>query len=406
MTDAEPKRRRRGWKILGVVLGAMLLCVVVLYVWASAVADRRFDRIRAELKATVDAKRAAVPSRPVLRGTAEPGNAMDDYKLASGEAVKLKTINKLGDLVSRTAKADPEAGKEAVAAAGPMLAHLRRGAGRAGARADYAWEQGTAMPIPGLLDYQRGINLVVLVARARAEEGNPGEAAGVLLDGCQMGRDVGDDGLMIAEMIGSALLNLTLTEIRDLLAAGRFDAAAIRDLDAGLGVLDGSFPSHARSLNNEALMMGTTFLAEAEKSGWGVARFFHTNAYEAISRSMARAAKAQSLPWGESLREFAAIEEEAKSSWNPLVRMTVPSLLGNTRVHRERLAQLRLLRTALRFKATGELLDLDDPFGTKLKTARSGDALKVWSVGRDGADDGGDGAWKTDGKDIVLELKK
>jgi len=36
------------------------------------------------------------------------------------------------------------------------------------------------------------------------------------------------------------------------------------------------------------------------------------------------------------------------------------------KVYRERRTQLRLLRTAVRYLATGEILNLDDPYGGKL----------------------------------------
>jgi hypothetical protein len=262
------------------------------------------------------------------------------------------------------------------------------------------------MNVPGLLDTQRVSNVAVVKARALAEEGKAREAAGVLLDALQLGRDVASDGVLISEMIGSALLWVSLREIRDLLAAGLFDADSLRDLEAGLAVLDGSFPSHAQTLENEAMLIGISMCGEAEKSGWGAARLLHTNAYEGISRSLARAIRAQSLPWAEAQREFADTDSEAKSSWNPLVRITAPSLIGNSRVNRERRAHLALVRTAVHFKATGEVLELGDPFGTTLKSSRTGDDLRIWSVGRDGVDDGGLGGWKADGKDIVVDVKR
>jgi hypothetical protein len=66
-----------------------------------------------------------------------------------------------------------------------------------------------------------------------------------------------------------------------------------------------------------------------------------------------------------------------------------------------------LLRVATHWRRTGELLDLDDPFGAKLKSAKSGEGLKLWSIGADGVDNSGTGQWKpAAGADIVLEAKR
>jgi hypothetical protein len=65
-----------------------------------------------------------------------------------------------------------------------------------------------------------------------------------------------------------------------------------------------------------------------------------------------------------------------------------------------------MLRMAVHARATGKPLDLDDPFGAKLRTEEKDGKLRIWSIGPDGVDDGGAGEWKTDVKDIVLELKK
>jgi hypothetical protein len=74
---------------------------------------------------------------------------------------------------------------------------------------------------------------------------------------------------------------------------------------------------------------------------------------------------------------------------------------------RERRAQLRLLRLAAHRKATGEVLALDDPFGTTLRHAVTPAGLKAWSVGEDGRDDGGAGDWEgRAGPDIVLEVPR
>jgi hypothetical protein len=63
---------------------------------------------------------------------------------------------------------------------------------------------------------------------------------------------------------------------------------------------------------------------------------------------------------------------------------------------------------AARYRATGELLELPDPFGDKLRNRLTDDALKLWSVGSEGKDHGGIGRFSLDGdgQDILLEVRR
>jgi hypothetical protein len=77
MTEA-PKRRGRAWKILGVVVGVIVACAAGLLIWVNVVAGRKLDEIRRKSILMVAQWQARDPRRPVLRGTAEPGNAWED----------------------------------------------------------------------------------------------------------------------------------------------------------------------------------------------------------------------------------------------------------------------------------------------------------------------------------------
>jgi len=63
------------------------------------------------------------------------------------------------------------------------------------------------------------------------------------------------------------------------------------------------------------------------------------------------------------------------------------------------MADLRILRIAARYRATGEVLPLKDPYGDAYRQTRTETRMKFWSVGLDGKDDGGD-----PDKDRVLEV--
>lgn len=70
-------------------------------------------------------------------------------------------------------------------------------------------------------------------------------------------------------------------------------------------------------------------------------------------------------------------------------------------MNRGTLARLRLIRAAATFRATGKFPDLVDPFGAKLLHNVENGNVKIWSIGPDGKDDGGQEA-----KDTVLEMPK
>jgi len=395
---------RRGWEILGIVGGALFVCLAVIFIWVSVVAGRKYGELDARCRVSIEGARARDPLRPVLLGTAEPGNACEDYALAFKELKKTKDFAKLALIVERHPKADLEFGKSALAEQGRALELLSRGARRSGSKWEYRWEDGSGMELPGLLASHHLASLGVLRGRSLAEGGKPREAAGILLDIAQMGRDIGSDGPMICEMIGIALLDQSFREIRDLLVAGSFDTDSLADLDAGLAVLDDNYMSHARILANEAMLMSVSMRDEGGRARWVFGKMLCVDGAERMDRALDRMAKAESLPWAEARKEMDAVVEEGRSSWNPVARIALPGLGGSSDVVRERQAQLRLLRTAVRFKRTGEILELDDPLGSKLHVSRTGGALKVWSSGRDGVDDGGTGGWQAKSKDIVLEL--
>ena len=403
----EPVRKRTSaWKILGIVVGVILLSIVALIVWAAAAGSRKVARMQERSRVHLAAVKAADGRRPVLRGDAQEGNAWEDYALAQAEARKFPQALRLGEIVDRSPKADPELAKAALAAHAVAIDHLRRGAGRASSCAGYEWEQGHRMHLPPMVDFSTTANLALLQARALVAEGKSRDAAGVLLDVCQYGRDQASDGVVISYMVGTAILANAFTEIKDHLAAGKFDKAALEDLDRGLKVLEGSFPRYGQVIMNEALLFTGGLLDESADGGGGPMRLVYADGVEKMSYAMAATASTESLPWAEARKEIKRIETEAQDSWNPISRMTIPSLSTSGRVGRQRLAQLRLLREAVHWSLSGQLLDLEDPFGAKLSFQEKAGKLKIWSIGPDGVDDGGAGDWKSHLKDIPLEINR
>jgi hypothetical protein len=399
------KKSRSGWMIAGLVVGALLACVAVLWVVLSSIGTTKIEQMRALAAARRAEMRALDPARPTLRGASEPGNAFDDYTPAMDAVKATPDINKLGEIFRRGPKADSEFGKTTLNALAGVIDQIHRGAGRAGAKYPYDWEKGLTMPTPNLTTATSTATLVTLKSRALAEEGKGREAAGLLLDVLQFGRDLGSDGVLIVEMIGYAMIGTALEELRSQLNEDRLDKAALEDLDRGLATLEKTLPDHGRALMNDLLLTGG-LNDPGLVGGWTPLRLVFANAVEETTGMMARAAKAETVSWAECLKVNAQIEADAKQSWNPVTKIAVPSTEVSSRNVRVRVAQIRMMRVAVHRAATGELLDLDDPFGTKLKTAKTEPGFKIWSIGQDGVDDGGTGAWKNEGKDLVLELKK
>src|SRR4030095_3117365 len=73
---------------------------------------------------------------------------------------------------------------------------------------------------------------------------------------------------------------------------------------------------------------------------------------------------------------------------NPLVGRSMPYLAWS---ELRRKAELRLLRIAAHYGATGEVLNLGDPYGASILDSVDAPRGEFWSVGEDGQDHGGDG---------------
>jgi hypothetical protein len=58
---------------------------------------------------------------------------------------------------------------------------------------------------------------------------------------------------------------------------------------------------------------------------------------------------------------------------------------------------------AAHYRATGEFLELEDPFGGMIRRGENGCRWKLWSIGPDGIDQGGV-AQKDDLHDPILDI--
>src|SRR6185369_6263372 len=249
---SRPRRRMSGWKIAGLIAAILAVLLLAYTLYIQSVADRRWAAMEQsvhELRSISDQRNGP---RPVLRGTAVPGNAWDDYSPALVTARGMPTAV-LGQYVTRGPKADRQKLEAALLAHGAALDGLRKGAMRAEGLYRTKWEDGWSANVPGLLQSQNLGNLAVCKARLLAEEGKSREASELLLDTCQFGRDLGYNQPLISEMIAIAITALALEELRDLILAGKFSREELAEIARELAILDGSFPQNSHSLMNNAM---------------------------------------------------------------------------------------------------------------------------------------------------------
>ena len=131
-------------------------------------------------------------------------------------------------------------------------------------------------------------------------------------------------------------------------------------------------------------------------------------AFATMAAAVRRLQEADERPWIESRDLLKKLSAELSTHPNPIIQTAPEEVLASDLLHRGHRAQLRLLRAAVHFKATGEVLDLDDPFGGKLLRSLANETLKVWSVGPEGVDHGGTGSFHfdPDGKDVVVDVRR
>jgi hypothetical protein len=418
-------KRLSSWKAIGLIAGVLALLLLTYGLYIHAIADRRWRDMQQSLQELRSMSDLRNGPRPVLRGTAVPGNAWEDYSPAL-TIMKSAPTSVLRESVDRTPKADRAKLEAALATHGKALDGLRKGAMRADGIYRLKWEEGFSADIPGLLQSQNLTNLAVCRSRLLIEEGKSREAAELLLDTCQFAHDLGYNQMLISEMISLALYGIALEELRDLVLHGNLSGADLAEIARELEILDRSFPKNGDSMLNEAMLAGYHFLKadgsprelysgvdgslEWDYFVWRSLlpqRLIGADAFFTELDYMKRFAEADEQSWGTSQAVVLKSQAEMVKLKNPVSRVLLPGLTSSSQAGRDRRTQLRLLRIAAQYRATGEILELEDPFGAKLLSSVYGGTLKVWSVGKDGVDDGGKGQWKPDrGPDIVLDVDK
>ena len=369
--------------------------------------ERRVDQLRAELEARGG-------PRPVLRGTPIPGNAWDDY-LPAIEAVPTAD-ERLGETYRS------EVLRQVVTAYAPLVDGLRRGTRRAEVRRFRIHERG-----PHFNDLEDGWpsrllvlgDLAVFQARLLAQDDKPRQAAELLLEVCKYAEDVTRDGSSQAHWLGTNIASDAFIELDRLMMDGRLSAEDCRALEPELVQLDERLPGFDPVLLGLMEQIGTWMLNgyPVDKiptptcmlvrglidPGW---RYGYSQpllmvaAFDETESLLTPLLKAGSGSAAEETALLAKVAAGRDASLTGYVRVFLEHLPDSSHLRSTR-AHLRVLRMAARYVATGEILELADPHGTKLHHGVDGNRIRFWSVGGDGIDHGGNMA---DRRDDILEI--
>lgn len=420
-----PRRRLSNRAIAGIIAGALLLVAVSIGILIRVTADAAWNAMEERIQVMMAEARARPTARPALRGLPEPGNAWTDYEaglqVMAGIRSEIPTIAKFA---FRRPDEDRAAIEKLLASHGKAIEHLRRGAGRAEYSFSYTWERGHEVDDPPTYSGQGLAQFAQARARVLAEQGRPGEGAALLMDVIQFGGDYRRNGTMLTHYMGTSMVGQALDQLRDLFAGGSLTAGDLASLERELEAADNSWADFRVVLSNDALQAACAFRADPRTtwgtepaSDWEAFRFGFSRRLMAadavihIGRFMERYVRLESLPWSEWLMAHLELEKEIESAPNPLVSKCHISVPASSTSQRHRRVQLRLLRAALHYRTSGEIPELEDPFGTRLRHSSSGDKLRIWSLGRDGVDQQGEGTWaespqQARGPDVVLEIPK
>jgi len=247
---------------------------------------------------------------------------------------------------------------------------------------------------------------VLCIAKARllADAGHTREALDLLTELCLFSRDTAQTSLGSDGGSGFAMMLAVLRELRDMVQSRELAITDLRNLEFRLRLLDDNFPDYGRDLENDLLRLGLLLIREdrddeAHLSLSGSERvrrrwqyFFSSrlqaaNTFSSADILIKKALNARTLPWAEEHGAVQAVYREAQDSRDSLILANLHSLLCCQVAHTVR-AALRLVLLGANYRATGEILEIDDPFGGRIQSSGFGGSLTAWHkdlFGRDSA---------------------
>jgi hypothetical protein len=413
------KRRNRPlfWRALHAAALFMLLIVPPVLIAKTYIEHAQWEAMNRRVDEVKTFAETRQEKRTVLRNVTRPGNAWDEYTMALGDYKSWGKDAVNGAPLYMYAsgmldKAERPKIEKVIASNLWRLDHLRQGAERADGQMPYNWYW-KHQEIPGIISSRMLANLGVAQAKWLADRGRAKEAADVLLDVAVFGKDLSTDGVLMA-MVGSAVYVTAFEELSRQLVAGKFDSATLSHLSRSLETLDREFPKLDHIMSSVTMRQGSYFVRESKIpiggrewwsdskwKGWRFAispRGYASAAFTELDPYLQRFAKLEDVPYAIARTEAAAITAESRKSSNALLNDDdiLPEFTRLLEVQREGRAKLRLLRAGITLLATGEMPAIPDPFGTNLLYRKDANSITIWSLGRDGKDQNGDGEYAPD----------
>jgi hypothetical protein len=392
--------------LLGILSGLVLL-IVAAWIWVNSVEQRLREKVKARVLELNEELAKRNLERPALFGEPVPGNAWDDYLIAIDQLSKLPPASTsiLFDYAQLRRGHDAEQARALLPGFAPILEALKVGARRAYARKP-VYEDDRRSTRQAIVNHHMKYLpwVAICAAKIYCEDGNALEGAQLLLATAQFGRDRQD----------RFPLRMPMEEAARQLQAGRLSGEALRVFVSGLEILDGSFPQFEVRLMirgwGERVLAGhpgNTSPNCSPSPSWKQAysgAILELQGFLNVDRWLQAGAVAEGLSWSEARVIWDQIERESWTAGNS-ASQGIPFIYEAPRDYRDNRAWLRLLRMGATYAASGDIIPLPDPYGDLLLSMALGTELKIWSLARNGVDDGGTWAPSND-KDIVIRLPK
>jgi hypothetical protein len=390
-------RSRRAWKFLALLLALPLLGAVVVAAWINAVADRRWaaaqERIRelsaafpppkprpADATSSEAAKEIQAMFVSAIRAAVQPRKLAQEDQNFNIHHVQGTEADAFLEYVSDVLERIHEGARRSVASPGDFPPSWRG-----------EWDAET-------MDFV--VNCLIVRSRQKRDLGRMAEAVESLLDGLPLMRFWGESEAFRNRALALNQLALLHDELRNLLSREKLGLEELQRIDLELDRSDTWLQLPFRRLEprlarwSEALLElqpEAELLLQGAPYRWRFLlpeRLMKAEAFEGLDRYTQALLSCEDKPYLEWLSCDDRHWEELGHSLNPILRSPFFDWLEPGWAARQRRAEGRLLRAAARYRATGEFLQLEDPFGVLLLHAEDGVRMKFWSLGVNGKDDG------------------
>ncbi len=366
-------------------LGVLMLSSAVV----SVRTGRAVETLSRQANALRQQHEAAVVHHDAPYGVTKEGRAFEHYDRAADLA------ESIGDEEVRDALkqdgASLAADGEQRARWQPVVAEVRAGAHRADRRMVRTFDRPDR--VLNLLSYRRAVNLTVLESRRARAEGELRESIGLTLDAMTVGVDCIQDGVLINQMIGCALVAIACQSWSDE-DLHALDQQHLEALASGLAQLDARLPDSLRMEHEFTVMVGLLFDATDPEdwrdwhggASWRYGfsdNWMTAEAFSLMAEGIARMDAIREAPWPQREAEYEREAARMRDSGNAVAAMITPNLSCAEFSLRRGAAELRLLRAAADL-LRGAPQPLADPLGSgELRVESVDGAVEISSVGDD-----------------------